>query len=434
MAASGGRDSTALLHATVHVAQVFGLRVVALHVHHGLNPAADDWLKHLQATCQRWSKAGLPVSLRHRHLGGSPSAGTSVEAWARRERYMALADMAREEGAGMVLVAHHRRDQAETVLLQALRGGGPKGLAAMPREVERDGILWCRPWLDLPSESIAHYVRRYRLRHIEDDSNANPRFDRNRVRLDVWPALTAAFPNAEASFCDVARLMHEAADLATEVGRADVDVLRAGTAPQPGLLLERWVSLSTARRAAALRTWLNESLTQGVRESLVQRLMLELPRAQVAKWPLDDGRMLRLYRGLLTIDVIDKPNADDELRSCFDRAGSYSAPRWQGCLELTPVSSGGVPAALLAQAFLRDRQPGDQFQFKPASTLRSLKKQFQAAGIPAWHREAPVLATNDAVLFVPGLGTDARALAAPGEPRLSIQWLPALGAPSASVG
>ena len=222
VAASGGRDSTGLLHATVRAAHGTGLQVAALHVHHGLNPAADDWQRHVQQQCARWARAGLPVRCLTRRLNGNPAAGESVEGWARRGRYAALAEMAREAGAKLILLAHHRRDQAETLLLQALRGGGPAGLAAMPREARREGLLWCRPWLDEPGEAIAAYVARHRLSHIEDDSNLDTRFDRNRLRHDVWPALLEAFPHAESTLAAAGRHARWGAELIDEIGEGDL--------------------------------------------------------------------------------------------------------------------------------------------------------------------------------------------------------------------
>ena len=197
VAFSGGRDSTALLHATVAEAAPLGLSVLALHVHHGLSANADAWLAHATALCRRWARRGLPVELVARRLDARPAAGESVEAWARRARYRALREMALARGVDLVLLAHHRRDQAETFLLQALRGGGVAALSAMPKVVRRDGITWARPWLEQPREAIDAYARRHRLRWIDDDSNDDDRFARNRLRLRVWPALVEAFADAE---------------------------------------------------------------------------------------------------------------------------------------------------------------------------------------------------------------------------------------------
>ena len=194
VAYSGGRDSTALLHATLRAADAQGVQVVALHVHHGLQPGADEWLAHCERQCAAWRRKGWPVEFAFKRLHLKPPKGESVEAVARDARYEALRVMAIECGADTVLLAHHRRDQAETFLLQALRGAGVAGIAGMPKGIERDGITWLRPWLDEPREHIEAYVRKHRLRHIDDDSNDDIRYARNRLRLKVWPALAASFP------------------------------------------------------------------------------------------------------------------------------------------------------------------------------------------------------------------------------------------------
>jgi tRNA(Ile)-lysidine synthase len=423
VAASGGRDSTALLHATARTAQGTGLQVAALHVHHGLNPAADEWQRHVQQQCQRWARAGLPLRCLTRRLSGAPAKSESVEAWARRGRYSALGEMAREAGAKVILLAHHRRDQAETLLLQALRGAGPAGLAAMPREAERDGLLWCRPWLDQPGEAIEAYVARFRLTHIEDDSNRDTRFDRNRLRHDVWPALLAAFPNAEATLAQAGRQARWAAALLDEIGTSDLAALQA---EDGSLDVAAWRSLSPARRLAALRRWLQGVSGEGARDSLLTRLAEELPHAGTARWPLDDVRELRLYRGRLAAGrVASPPAAAASTPSRLDQPGWIDLPAWGGRLELAEVEQGGVAAATLAAATLRARAPGDNFQFAPRSTPRSLKKQYQARAVPVWQRQGPVIALKAHPVFVPGLGIDARAQASPGEPQLAIRWWPA---------
>ncbi|HJV70240.1 tRNA lysidine(34) synthetase TilS [Ideonella sp.] len=430
VAASGGRDSTALLHATVHAARGTALLVIALHVHHGLNPAADSWQQHLQRQCARWARAGLPVALLTHRLNGSPARGESVEAWARRERYRALAAMAREAGAGVVMLAHHRRDQAETFLLQALRGAGPAGLAAMPREVIRDGLLWCRPWLDQPAEAIRAYVARHRLSHIDDDSNRDRRFDRNRLRHDVWPALLAAFPHAEATLALAAHQAQWAIELIDDVAETDLAAVRAAAPSGLGdrvIDVAAWQALPAPRRVAVLRRWLAPLVSDGVRDSLIDRLGHELAASRTARWPLDGVRELRLYRGRLTVGPVATRHARSPAPTPMrlDRPGVMDLPDWGGRLELEAVEQGGVAAGLLARAALRARAPGDTFQFSARSTARSLKKQYQARAVPAWLRGGPVIACEAHPVFVPGLGIDARALAVPGEPQLLIRWHPA---------
>ena len=156
--------------------------------------------------------------------------------------------MALARGVDLVLLAHHRRDQAETFLLQALRGGGVAALSAMPAVVRRDGVTWARPWLAQPREAIEAYARRHRLRWIDDESNDDDRFARNRLRRRVWPALVGAFADAEGSLADAAERVQDAAAVVDEVAALDL----AAIADERGLDLAAWRALSVARRRQAL--------------------------------------------------------------------------------------------------------------------------------------------------------------------------------------
>ena len=425
VAVSGGRDSTALWHATARQsAKHPGLQVVGLHVHHGLAAQADDWLMHLQRQARRWSAGGLPVSLQWQRLTGAPAPGDSTEAWARRERYAALADMAKAQDIDIVLLAHHRRDQAETFLLQALRGAGPPGLAAMPRKALRQSIHWARPWLDRPREAIEAYVRRHRLGYIDDASNADPRWARNRLRLQVWPALLEAFAGSDERLAASAQRSQEAAACLRELAELD---LRAARCADGHLRRSAWMVLSPARRANLLRVWLSAWAADGVPETLVRRLLVELPRAHTARWPLGVGE-LRLHRGQLAYAIAsDRPPAmttPPALRLDLSRAGRTEVPAWRGAFDVQLVEQQGVAPQQLQRCELRVRSGAERFQQGPKQVARSLKKQYQAAGMPAWAREGPLVFSDDQLLYVPGLGFDARHLAPPGTPMLGLRWVP----------
>ena len=423
VAVSGGRDSTALWHAVARAARCSELQVIALHVHHGLQPNADDWVVHLQRQARRWAAGGLPVSLQWRRLQGAPAAGDSIEAWARHKRYAALADMARNCGAGVVLLAHHRRDQAETFVLQALRGAGPAGLAAMPREAQRNGIVWARPWLDQPGEAIEAYVQRHRLGFVDDLSNADLSLARNRLRHEVWPVLAAGFEHACTSLAASARRAQEAAEGLREL--AAIDALQV--CPEPGQLdVAAWCALSSARRANLLRAWLSVQGDAGAPETLVQRLLHELPAASAsAAWQIP-GRLLRLHAGRLQVVAQLQPPAppDTPLHIDLSRAGRFAVPTWHGAFEVTDVPSGGLEPQRLCCCELRQRSGGEKFQRSSRSVPRSLKKQFQATGLPAWQRSGPLVYAGGELVYVPGLGIDARAQADAGAPMLGLRWLP----------
>ncbi|MEO8299044.1 MAG: tRNA lysidine(34) synthetase TilS [Burkholderiales bacterium] len=425
VAFSGGRDSTALLHACARALQGSGHVVHALHVHHGLSLHADGWLAHGRAQCARWAQRGLPVRFHAEHVEVVRGAGVSIEAAARQQRYAALARMARAQGCAMVLLAHHQQDQAETVLLQALRGAGPKGLSAMPRASERDGLLWVRPWLDHPRAAIEAYVKRHRLSFVDDDSNADPRHARNRLRLSVWPALVAAFPDAATALGDVARQAQDACEGLDTQAQADLSQVAAGAQ----LSLEPWLALPRGRARHVLRLWLAAQADGTVTRALLVRLSAELCDARgTGRWLLPHGE-LRLFRGVVRWLPPSLTVASDSGREpsvpvilAIAAPGAYPVPAWHGVLQVRAVRHGGVAPALLGRIELRERQGGEQFQREPATPPRALKKQYQQAAVPAWQRGGPLLYQGDNLVYVPGLGIDARQRAPLGAAQWTLHW------------
>jgi tRNA(Ile)-lysidine synthase len=447
VAFSGGLDSTALLYATAHEARAAGIEVLALHVHHGLLAQADAWWAHGQSLCESWTRQGLPVRFVGHRLSGQPARGESVEAWAREHRYAALAAMARAEHCTLVLLAHHENDQAETFLLQALRGSGPAGLAAMPQQVRRNGICWVRPWLQQPRARIHAYARLHQLPWVEDPSNADGCHARGRLRQTVWPVLQEQFPHAAASLRQSARWAAQAE--AALAAYADEDINTVAQAPPNRrrdvtgdalaaagpLRVSVWRAWTTERRVAVLRRWLHRHTACVPSYSLVERLMRELGGSSTGTWPclglssaqrgqrwegpaqLRRGQ-LRLYRDELawsecspTLDA-DRPGA---FRLEVLRCGDYPLIPWRGVLRLQgceATEAQALPLRTIVSLEIRAREGSERFTANLARPPRSLKKQFQAAGVPAWARDGPLIYWQGQLLYVPGLGLDAHTQAA----------------------
>jgi tRNA(Ile)-lysidine synthase len=400
-----------------------GARVVALHVHHGLSRFADDWLTHCERQCGSWAELGLPIAFDAARIVDKPGVGESVEAWARKARYGALRDLALRHGAGLVLLAQHRRDQAETFLLQALRGGGPAGLAGMPQVVQRGGVTWVRPWLRRSPDDIEAYVAHHRIEHVVDDTNSDRRFARNRVRLSVWPALIDAFPGAEAAMAASAVVADEARACLQEVAREDMRHLVTASG---GLKLAPWFELSFVRRKNVLREWLLQYTRASASASLVSRLMTELRAVGAARWP-QGGFEVRAYRGVLSCAAPRVPGgsqSDVEQTLSVLGPGDYPLPGWQGTLRVQPCDTDGVPLAWLARLELRPRGGAERFQFAVGRPPRSLKRQFQSVGLALWDRNGPLLFSGGQLVFVSGLGIDARALALAGQAQVGLSWVP----------
>lgn len=438
VACSGGRDSMALLYAAVRSAAALDqeaagapsgrlpLQVWALHVHHGLSPHADAWAAHVADTCAQWRARGWPVSARVMHVDVPATSTEGLEAAARRARHAALHAMCDALGIDLLLLAHHRRDQAETVLLQALRGASAAGLAGMPRQQVRAGVVWARPWLDRPREQVEAYVRMHGLRHIEDESNADPRHARNRLRLGVWPAVLAAFPHAEEALCVTGQ---RAADAMQALDAWTEE--RLPPAGEPAWPLGGWLEWAVAERRETLRHWYHGQAGHGLRGSWVQRLADELPQLVRARrnahWP---ALGLALYRGVLSYALPAAPVATPAPAAQDATDGMLCEGWWRfpdapGWYEVQAAVEGGVSVQVLAALRPRARQGGEQWQAGPGRPPRALKKQFQAAGVPAWARAGAPLWFGDELAFVPGLGVDARWRAPAGEPQWAITWQPA---------
>ncbi len=392
--------------------------MIALHVHHGLSDRADEWLAHCAATCRRWAKRGLPVTFASSRLDSTPSAGESVEAWARRARYRALREMSMAAGADIVLLGHHRRDQAETFLLQALRSGGVAALSAMPASARRDGITWARPWLKTTPEAIARYARAHRLRWVEDDSNTDTRFARNRLRVDVWPALVKAFPHVETALATAAAWAQQATEIVSAAAAVDLSSI----ARKDGLSIAAWRELSIARQTHSMRAWLRDRSGQPAPASLIDRLLSELDAEGSKRWPTPTGE-LRSYRGRLQwLGVAAAPKEGGPISVDLSQTGRHVIASWGGFFEVSEAVSNGLSTRLARRVTLHARAPGDRFQSGPGRPPRSLKLQYQAAAIAASERRGPIVWADDRMVFVPGLGLDARAIAEPGEAQVSLRW------------
>ncbi|HSV58391.1 MAG TPA: tRNA lysidine(34) synthetase TilS [Variovorax sp.] len=239
---SGGADSTALLLAC---ARRWPGQVRAFHVHHGLQVAADGFEAHCQAICSQ-----LSVPLAVGRVDGRHASGESPEDAARRARYSAFATLARESGLQDIALAHHADDQVETIVLALSRGAGLAGLAAMPAMARREGLAYHRPFLALSGAEIRGWLQTQGIAWIEDPSNGDARYTRNRIRGAILPVLEQVFPPFRATFARSASHAAQAQALLVEL--AEQDLATVGSPPGIAALQ----GLSRARQANVLRHWL----------------------------------------------------------------------------------------------------------------------------------------------------------------------------------
>ena len=241
---SGGPDSTALLLAC---AEKWPGQVLAVHVHHGVQAAADSFEQHCRQTCAR---LGVPLTVLS--VNGRHASGQSPEDAARRARYQAFDDVARDPATPFrsLAIAQHADDQIETLLLALSRGAGLPGLSAMPEQWVRGDVSYYRPLLGVPASDIRTWLESRGADWVLDPSNANEQFTRNRIRARLLPALQAGFPQFRSTFARSAAHAAQAQVVLQEVAAQDLELV--GSPPQIAALQQ----LSQARQANLLRHWL----------------------------------------------------------------------------------------------------------------------------------------------------------------------------------
>ena len=245
VAYSGGADSTALLHAC---AQRWPGQVYAIHVHHGLQDAADGFETHCRATCER-----LQVPLAVVHVDARPAPGDSPEDAARRHRYAALtahALQAFERPMASIALAQHADDQVETLLLALSRGAGLPGLSAMPAQWQRGGLDWQRPLLRVAGADLRRWLVEQGVDWVEDPTNTDARYTRNRIRNQLLPVLEQVFPQFRDTFARSSQHCAQAQQVLA--AQAQADLQSVGVPPQIAALQ----ALPAERQAHALRQWL----------------------------------------------------------------------------------------------------------------------------------------------------------------------------------
>lgn len=257
VAFSGGLDSTVLLHLLVRLSARENVPAIsAIHIHHGLQPAADGWVNHCRSVCKR---LGVELQVVRVHV----AAGPSLERAAREARYGAFAESL--DPAEVLLTAQHRDDQAETMLFRLLRGAGVRGLASIPADRALGAGRLVRPLLAIDRDELEAYAREQGLDWIEDPSNQCLDHSRNYLRHQVLPVIQQRWPQAAVNMARAAAHLSEAQELLDELAKADLQAAQARPRiqwlPIPSLSLQSLKALGPARQRNALRHWLGDFTT-----------------------------------------------------------------------------------------------------------------------------------------------------------------------------
>jgi tRNA(Ile)-lysidine synthase len=382
VAYSGGLDS----HVLLHLLAQSDLQLRAIHINHGLNPDADYWAEHCQNVCKNLGVACDVVKVKV-----EVAARESLEAKARTARYQAILQTIAPDD--VVLTAQHADDQAETLLLQLLRGSGVAGLAAMP---EDKGWL-IRPLLAYTRAELYEYAQAANLKWIEDSSNADTRFDRNFLRHEIMPRLQQRWASVSHIISRAASHQAEANELIQDLAELDLQHCQGNTFDQ--LCLDSLSELSSARQSNVLRFWIKKLALPSPTTKQLQQILNNLITAKADSQPLVSwqGAEIRRYRHNL-FAMPPLPSSTKTIKWLFPTP----SPRLPlGNLKLTQGKGLTLPSG--TELEIRFRQGGEVIRLNKHQ--RVVKKLLQAVGLPPWQRKIiPLIYLENVVIAIPGIG------------------------------
>ena len=424
IAFSGGLDSVVLLDSICRLHQAHTTKsdkpsIFAFHIHHGLQKAADEWLLFCEALAKKY-KIGFDFRLLHIDTKLNPG---NIEARARAARYEALTELCAYHGVQDLLLAHHQNDQAETVLLQLLRGAGVAGLSSMPEsralatstEQTSSITLW-RPLLRLSRDELEAYAREHKLKWIEDPSNRSSKYRRNAIRKSILPKLESIQPGATANLARSADMLAQAQQLLDRLARQDGKKIH--NTKTNTLSVQPLLALNASDPAAAnnvLRHWLKAAGLAMPSYERLQAWWLDLQQARSdakLEW-LHDECSIRLWRGQLQIGASAKPEEGE----------------WTFISVPTGSAQGGLPAAWITKSKkagaveFRERSGAERLQVSASGPRKTLKNLYQENAVPPWQRQAPLLYIDGELIAVAGVGVSYPHLVCTGR-RMLPEWKP----------
>ena len=422
---SGGLDSTVLLE--ILSEQVAGYKVAAVHVNHGLSPNASDWVRFCERFC---ANHGVPLTVQSVRVDTSSPEG--IEGAARTARYATFAS--RPEP--YLALAHHLDDQAETVLMQLLRGTGLKGIAAMPelRALRGTGVQVFRPLLDYSRAQLLEYARERELKWIEDESNASTRFDRNFLRHDVGPLFDARYPGWRDALARFARHAGSANELLDQLAALD------GVPERPGVPMPLASHLPPERRANALRAFLARNVVAMPTEARLAEMSRQLFDAR------DDARVRIDHAGVSLVRHKDAVMIERGLgiaspvpavrmgpwRVDWRREPQLDLGEDRGMVHFETVKGEGIAAGVAGSGdwYFASRAGGETIRLGADRPTRTLKNLLQEREIPMWQREKlPLLFHDGRLVWVPGVGIAAEYACEAGQEGFQPSWRVAGKAP-----
>ncbi|CAN1515562.1 MesJ tRNA(Ile)-lysidine synthase MesJ [Methylophilaceae bacterium] len=399
VALSGGVDSVVLLYLLHQLQKRQNFTLKASHVHHGLSKNADKWVKFCEKLC---TKLSVPLDVHYIKLPQKKPLG--IEGEARRLRYEKIL----QSKTDLVVLAHHEDDQAETFLLQLIRGAGVKGLSSMAH-FDDSRRLW-RPLLNTSRTDIESYAKKHQLKWIEDESNQNIDFDRNFIRSKVLPILKNRFSYIIKVISRSTSHLAEAQYLLDDLAEIDLKSYLKSNNYKHKLKVKTLDKLSNYRAKNVLRFWLEMNGQMMPSKDLLDELLRQVLTAKndaTIKIHLSNNDEIRRYRDEIYI-VAKKQKHEKNYERIWAGESEIILPNGQK-LTFKKVKGRGINLKFLRDQKLkiRNRQGGEFFKPDSKRPTKKIKQLLQESDLPPWEREfLPLIFVGDDLAFVPNFGID----------------------------
>ncbi|NOT18452.1 MAG: tRNA lysidine(34) synthetase TilS [Sulfuriferula sp.] len=406
---SGGVDSVVLLHLFAQLRLSHTFHLSAIHVHHGISQYADEWSLFCQQLC---AQLAIPCTTTRVTLDNK----LGVEAEARKQRYQQY----QQQPADFIALAHHQDDQAETLMLQLLRGAGVKGLSGMAKYRQLPNQpAYLRPLLDMPRSAILAWAHAQQLQWIEDDSNSDTHYARNFLRLDLLPQLNQRYPAWRTALARSAANLAEASELLDELARMDAQQ----SIHEQRLDCHYLQRINPSRARNLLRYFFALHNLQMPSQVRLADMLAQLTRAPHDNHPAIPHGDYTLHRYLNQAYLIKRLPVSDPKQSWSWSDGDTLHIPFYGTFSTHISDATGIALAKFTHINIRLRQGGEMLRPDCKRPNRRLKDLLQQQQIPPWQRDRlPLVYSGDTLIHVPHIGTACAWQAHAGEPSIALDW------------
>lgn len=415
VALSGGIDSVLLLHLLHLLQKKHHFTLNATHVHHGLSKNADKWVKFCEKLCRDLS---IPLDVHYVKLPQKKSLG--IEGEARRLRYEKLL----QSKSDLIVLAHHEDDQAETFLLQLIRGAGVKGLSSMAN-FDESRKLW-RPLLNTSRIDIKKYAKQHKLKWIEDESNLNTDFDRNFIRSKILPILKIRFNHIIKVISRSSAHLAEAQHLLDNLAKIDLKKHLKSHKYKHILQVKSLNKLSLSRAKNVLRYWLEMNDQLMPSKDLLDELLRQVLTAKKdAELKIELSKEFEIRRYKDEIYLVQKNQQDQKNYEIVWQGESEILLPNKSKLRFAKVKGTGISLAKIKdkKLIISNRHGGEFFKPDAKRPTKKVKQLFQESDLTPWEREAaPLIFINNDLVCVPCFGVDVKCQTKPKEDGLEIIW------------